>query len=408
MRINTMLGWTTVATIAVVGATPLPSFAQSDLVAPSGWSKGSAGGDVVFRNSSTGSELRVKRLQPLSGTTRDWFERQIELDGRSRGRMTSGGAAKEQKGMFSVVRSYSSARGAQSVAYMGYSVRNQGRLLVLSGSSAMALLQDVAVLGQVGQQVFDYDKKSGSGIRSTAGSSKTTVQRKTPVRTARTPVRASGNSKPLQAVKAKGTLKSSQILGVFLDESYNVGVGGMMVIQYDPILLLRDGSARRDLEIPPLDVNLAQDKTANRTDWGRWTRQGAKIKVKWSDGDTDELKASFKTRPAKPGETLKRGYSSIGGGGNTALGGDVMTFYSNSYLFGRDGSFSAKKSGGGGNSGATALSTSKNAGRYRLDGYTLTFRFNDGRVVRKLFYFYPDDNKSDVIGIGDDAYIGDD
>jgi hypothetical protein len=395
----------TVAAVLTVATVSPQAFAQPSLTTPDNWTKTVVGGDTVFVKSETGNRLVVKKLAPLNGSSVAWFNRAIELDGRSRGELSSGGDVREQKGMMSVVRGYRSSRGSQSVAYMGYPVGNQGRLLILAGTSPMTLLQDVAVMGQVGQQVFDFDK-SGSRAKAGAGSVRSGATKPRPSRSVKTPVRSNG--KPIQAVKARGTLKSNQITGVFLNESYTTGVGGMMIIQYDPILLLKDGSARRDLEIPPIDVNLAQDKAAHRADWGRWTRQGSKIKVKWSDGESDEVKASFKTRPAKPGETLKRAYSSMGGGGNTAMGGDVMTFYSNSYSFRGDGNFALAKSGGGSSSSISAGSSSKNGGRYRLDGHALTLRFNDGKVVRKLFYFYPNDNKSDVIGIGDDAYIGGD
>jgi hypothetical protein len=384
-------GWVPI----LAGLLAMPVGAQENLAPPPGWSKSVAGGDVTFVKREGGSRLVVKKLTPLSGSLRSWFTRQTERDGAARGQLTSPGTVSSKNGQYVVVRSFRTTNGSQSVIYSGYAVGDQGRFLIFSGSGPLSLVNAVKDLDQLGQQLGNQDmaaSKRGGNAPTSARSAKT--------------VTASSGPK-LSPIKARGTLKSSQILGIYLSESYTTGVGDMMILEYNPVLLLRDGSARRDLEIPPLDVNLAQDKSSNAKDWGRWTRQGAKFSVKFAGETADEVKASYKTRPARPGETLLRGYTSMGGGGNTAMGGDVMTFYSNSYIFTRDGRFALKSSGGGSSSNVSALSSSKNGGRYRLDGHALTLKFNDGRQIRKLFYFYPNDNKSDVIGIGDSAYIGD-
>ena len=38
------------------------------------------------------------------------------------------------------------------------------------------------------------------------------------------------------------------------------------------------------------------------------------------------------------------------------------------------------------------------AGRYRIDGWTITFTYPDGRTEQGLFFRYPD--SEDVIGVG--------
>lgn len=358
--------------------------------APAGWTQSVAAGDVVFSRNGGDSRFVLKKLTPLDGSLGAWFDNQIARDLSSRGEIVSRGKRSVGRKIATgfVVRS---PRGQRVVIYAGYRVGNQGRLQVFSGPTA-ATSQGFAELNGLRRQIDRFDAANAS-------STKPRVVSNAGVSTSNSNVKV----KNLPAVVARGTLKSSQILGVFLDESYSSGVGGMTIITFDPVLVLRDGSARRDLEIPPLDVNLARDKASHKSDWGRWTRRGDKIVVKWAKGESDEIRASYKTRPARAGERLGTRYTSIGGGGNTALGGSVMTFSSNSYAFGRDGRFTTESSGGGSAPGVVANSNSKNAGRYRLDGHALTLVFNDGRRVRQLFYFYPGKNPT-VIGIGDDSF----
>lgn len=99
----------------------------------------------------------------------------------------------------------------------------------------------------------------------------------------------------------------------------------------------------------------------------------------------------------------------IGGGGNTAMGGNTMIVISNNINFNDKGQFTMKKVAGGSNTdfdvSTSTYSNSNSAGTYKLNGYSIEMRYNNGQVVRKLFYFYPDSR--DAFGIGDDAYVPD-
>lgn len=387
-----------------------PARAQENLAAPPGWSKSVSNGDVAFSQPSSGNRTVIKKLSPLNGSLRSWFTAQIERDSRSRGQVTSPGVIQAQGPALSQVRQFRSPRGSQAVVYVGYAVGDRGRLMVASGPSPQSVGRAVSELNDVGQQLGAIDARAARNARGTASTSRRPTTQRDSNRTAG----GTGSRETRGGIAAgagKG-LKSGQILGVYLDESYGTGVGGMMIMTFEPILLLRDGSARRYLEIPPADLDVARDKAANGRDWGRWSRGGPGFVVRWNKGDKDELKSSFKTKAAKPGQTMARAYETIGGGGNTALGGNVMVAFSNTYQFARNGTFSTD--GGGGSSvsatdtsaGVAVSSRRSSAGRYRLDGHTITLRYNDGRVVRKMFYFYPDSDRA--IGIGDDTYTIDD
>ncbi|MBC8138365.1 MAG: hypothetical protein H8F28_21005, partial [Fibrella sp.] len=102
----------------------------------------------------------------------------------------------------------------------------------------------------------------------------------------------------------------------------------------------------------------------------------------WDDGDF------YGPLPAaKPGERLTGFYSSISGGGNTALGGSTMVVVTDDITFLPNGRFKAGRFAGGMSDQVTATSESATDGTYVLDGYTLTLKYRDGRVERKAFAF---------------------
>jgi hypothetical protein len=82
---------------------------------------------------------------------------------------------------------------------------------------------------------------------------------------------------------------------------------------------------------------------------------------------------------------LSTRYKRISGGGNTALGGEVMIARSSIYTFTPDGRFRIEGSVGASNSGeqtgvsTTLQSESAMAGRYALDDHTLVLTYSDGR-----------------------------
>ena len=395
------------ALVLPVVAAPARARAQENLAAPPGWTKSVSGGDVAFSQPSTGNRTVIKKLSPLNGSLRSWFEAQTERDSRARGQIVSSGAVKAYPNRLSLLRRFRSG----SVAYIGYGVASQGRLMISSAPDDASLARGLNQLRGVARQVgaIDTAARQAASTYSRRPSPSDRDSEREARRAARDKAREIRGG--IATAPGRG-LKSSQVLGVYLYEGYSTGVGGMMIMTFEPILLLRDGSARRYLEIPPTDLNVARDKAANGRDWGRWTRGGKGFVVRWSAKDTDELKASFKTKPARPNQTMARAYETIGGGGNTALGGNVMVAFSNTYQFARNGTFTTE-GGGGANVGATdttggvAVSSRRGtAGRYKLDGHTITLRYNDGRVVRKMFYFYPDSDRA--IGIGDDTYTIDD
>lgn len=208
-------------------------------------------------------------------------------------------------------------------------------------------------------------------------------------------------------------LKPADVKGVVINSETGIGVGGMVIMEYRPYLMLANGTVYRYPTVAPYDLDVAASKTAEPNKWGTWKLEGKTLVVtlpykgvmkteRWTSN-------WFWTKAPTPNEKIKGAYMTIGGGGNTAMGGNTMIVFSSNINFNTKGQFTMKKVAGGSNSdfdvSTSTYSNSNSAGTYKLNGYSIEMRYNNGEVVRKLFYFYPD--SKDAFGIGDDAYVPD-
>ncbi|SEP50682.1 hypothetical protein SAMN04487843_13914 [Methylobacterium sp. ap11] len=187
--------------------------------------------------------------------------------------------------------------------------------------------------------------------------------------------------------------------GVYFRSTTGVGVGGMVVIEFEPLILFRDGSYYEIDDAALEDVDLAAERAAKPRRFGRWTRSGDSYVLTGTGGKPQDYRLQngsfFKAYPAEAGvRTIARSYRRMSGGGNTAMGGDVMIAVSNRYDFRSDGTYGRGGSTGATNSGATsgvssAMSRRRppEGGRYGLDRHTLTLTGPDGRS-RRLFFAY--------------------
>jgi hypothetical protein len=202
---------------------------------------------------------------------------------------------------------------------------------------------------------------------------------------------------------ASQPVDQSALDAVYINQTTSFGVGGMMTFDYDAYAVFNDGTICRDIETIATGRT---GKTASRC--GQWTRAGNGFSARWLDGKTSTLGGStfYKTFPASAGDHLNGKYMSIGGGGNTALGGTAMVVVAKTYLFSADGSFQLASSSGGSNTGVAVSSSKSETGRYVLDRHVIELRFNDGNVLRTGFYFFPASGKKThkSIGIGGSTY----
>lgn len=207
-------------------------------------------------------------------------------------------------------------------------------------------------------------------------------------------------------------IKPAAIKGVVLNTEYGVGVGGAMITELNPYLLLNDGTVYRYITCAPYDLDVAQSKQVEPNRWGTWKLSGKNMMMTFTEKkgiETDTMTHWYWSVPAKKGEKINGGFSTISGGGNTALGGTSMVFSSSNLKMNEKGQFTYEHTGGGSSADAgvsvSAYSSDNKAGTYILDGYAIELRFNNGQVQRKLLYFYPDSHTT--FGMGGSTYISD-
>jgi hypothetical protein len=209
-------------------------------------------------------------------------------------------------------------------------------------------------------------------------------------------------------------IKPNQIDGVYLEQNTGFGVGGMVIIRYDPVLMLKDGWAYDGWRLTPADLDVNLSRKLEPESWRRFERKNDQIRIQEQDGKWSKFEKWSQVGSARSGDALQGTFSSIGGGGNTAMGGNTMIAVVDAYTFKKDGTFKTDKSvsASGGNEatdpngppGVVATSQNSSSGTYRLDGYTLELRYGNGRVMRRAFLWF-DEKEKDAIFIDGTAFL---
>lgn len=209
-----------------------------------------------------------------------------------------------------------------------------------------------------------------------------------------------------------------RVEGVYFKSYTSFGVGGMMIQDFEPVVLFRDGSYY-EVEGPALeDVDLAASRAANPRAWGTWRRQGATFLLTDDRGRTEDYRLQqgsfFKAYPAEAiGGKLARPYKRISGGGNSALGGTMAIAAQTNLAFSPDGSFSTDSSAGAVGANVAASSRRRGGvGRYRIERHTISFVDPRGATRREFFALGSEGATprvdSDMIFIGDRVFVKDD
>jgi len=192
----------------------------------------------------------------------------------------------------------------------------------------------------------------------------------------------------------------AKVDGVFFKVFYTFGVGGMMIVDYEPVVLFKDGSYY-EVEGEALeDIDLAQRRAANPRKWGRWARTATGYALSDSKGQMVDMKLQdgklFKAFPAETTQNrLAAKYTRVSGGGNSSLGGDVTIAAQNDLTFAPDGRYMRASSagaisGGGWTGVGTSVSSRKpvaGVGSYRIERYTITLTEPNGQTKRQFFAF---------------------
>ena len=190
-------------------------------------------------------------------------------------------------------------------------------------------------------------------------------------------------------------------------------------------LLLKDGWAYDNLQVPPADLDVAASRRHEPEHWRRWRKQGDNYQYE-KDGQWQAYDAT-PVRPGKAGETLAGTYTYSTSSGTLYTGSHVSFSY---LTFGKDGSFSRSRYSSSASSNYIDSSTFANSegvvsgvydgfqdsgtvtvgstgtggkgeerpGHYKIDGYTIELTGPDGKTERKLFFFWADDKNISVGG----------
>ncbi len=288
---------------------------------------------------------------------------------------------------------------------MGYQLNNgEYRLARMISSSDITYFKSniqpvVTHFGKLAKQDGFDIKNTGSGTTGRSAERTTTAST------------TSGKVKSEELVTANG-LKPAEVKGIAINLEYIAGVGGGIYPSYEPYLLLTDGSIYDGPSVSPYNFDVAKSKQLEPRKWGTWKAVGKTMVINWPNKEKDKTdtweKNWFWAKPATNGEKIQGGYKTISGGGNTALGGNIMIVSSTNITFNKNGQFTMVGVSGGSNSGDFGVSSSSyahkdGAGTYVLNGYSLELRYNNGQVQQKSFYFYPD--SKEAFGIGTSAYV---
>ncbi len=199
---------------------------------------------------------------------------------------------------------------------------------------------------------------------------------------------------PTQPNPPNTAAAAAALESIYLNQTTGYGVGGGVSVDFDSYAIFQDGTISSDLNAAIGGVGKRNPKR-----WGQWQRNGNGFKVTWDSGKTQTLggKLFYKTFPATSSDTLQGRYLSIGGGGNTALGGNVLTASWKTFTFYADGRF---EQGGSKQGGPDA------SGNYSLNNHRIELRYNNGPVIQTGFYFFPSKGqKTDQsIAIGNDIF----
>ena len=204
---------------------------------------------------------------------------------------------------------------------------------------------------------------------------------------------------PCLPVQAAG-LAAGDMESVCLVKTFKTGVGGMRLPVWRPYLLLKDGTAYANPKLAPdfFDAQLSRQEEADR--WGTWTQQGSGRAL--SMPGHGPMSSAQCLPPAATGTPIRGSYKHVGGGGDTVSGGHASYMRSENFRFDADGRFSNASNSGLISPGAstTAVDPAR-MGRYRIHGYAIDLRYDDGSEAH--LFFYADGDQ--LLHIGDEDYV---
>lgn len=410
--------------IVLIMGMGMPSvLAQSPVQPMLGWKMEEFRGRYIFRPTAVFSDenkefsYEVMPLEKSDGKTFDeWFTGTIDKNLRGAG--FSLPKQKDKKNIsYNTLSSYSGKVSDKSgkvwyVAYMAYRTNNQQyRMAKLFSSPDITYytncMKTAAMhFGKLAKQEGAFET---SGLVDVAKNNPPPPAMLPPVIEKTPAPRNAIASNDNVTTPLKG-LKPTEIKGIIINLEHSYGAGGSVISEYIPYLLLNDGSIYSSPVVSPYEFNVALSKQREPKKWGTWKIIGSAITVNWPGRNKSEKweKNWFWARPAAGNEKIEGAFTSMIGAGNSAIGGNVVTVSSKNILFNTLGRFALTGVGVGTNYtdyniATSAYSKKDEAGSYKLNGYSIELRFNNGTTMRRAFYFYPKDKAH--FGIGNHVYV---
>jgi len=180
-------------------------------------------------------------------------------------------------------------------------------------------------------------------------------------------------------------------------------------IDFEPVVLFKNGEYYEIDEEPLETLNVAQSKSKRPIAWGTWRKQGATFYLTNSKKQSSDYRLGsgnwFPAYAYTGAVKLKTGYQKVSGGnygnGANALAVSKINFPDATH-------FTEGVNAGISTPNATASRTRAANGSYKLRGNMLELTYSDGRIVKKSFAFgakgFPARPTADMVFIGGEAY----
>lgn len=370
----------------------ISSFAQS--VPPiSGWDLDEKGGSYTLKPKVPGDIKEfIYEIMPvvkIDGQSVDeWFGSAIDKNIKEEGFTLPASSSKRNIFTNQTIFSYSSEltdkKGkAWYVTYIGYQVGNgENRMARVMSSPDVKYYS--TYMRPVAEHIGQLEKIDASAAAAGRLTRSTAAHTRQEVKT--TPVAV--QSEP---IPEKG-LKSQEINGILIHLEYNTTSDGKMARIYKPYLVLNDGSIYSEPVISPYSLDIAQSKLKEPNKWGTWKLKNNSFMVEWTARNETEkwFKNWFWATPSQKEEKLEGSFITVNGIENDGLKSYDKAITSKYIAFNNSGQFTITGSDNNSNAALPASEFNKKneAGTYTLNDYSIELHFNNGNVIRRIFYFY--------------------
>jgi hypothetical protein len=391
------------------------SFAQASVSPISGWDMDEKSGAYVLKpltgKAAPGTEPKefvyeILPFERIEGQTiEEWFSNAIDKDLKESGfNLPASAASKKNITTNQTIISFSSEitdkKGKPLFAsYIGYQAGNGEYRLARVTSSP-----DVKYYSNHMRLVADHIGNLAKADAYYTGTAKSTKGHSH----SRTEAKGGNTTNAQSEVIPEKALKSQDINGILIHLEYNTTADGKMQRIYKPFLVLNDGSIYSEPYLSPYSLDVAASKQKEPKKWGTWKLKNNTFYVEWTaTGETEKwFKNWFWATPSQKEEKLEGSFMTVSGLDNTNVKSTDNGYTSKYIAFNNTGQFTLT-TGNSNNPNAPIPASEFNkrseAGTYTLNDYSVELHFNNGTVIRRLFYFYLPGKTH--FGVGTFAYV---